>query len=124
MLNCSVVSGSLQPHGQGPHGQSPCQAFLSMEFSRQEYWSGMPFPPPGDLSDSGIEPVFPASSALAGGFFTTSSTWETPWYNLLAFKIFSFLKSSDAAWCLRQLVLPYARLPLILQECCSMTHVQ
>ena len=39
-----------------------------MEFSRQEYWSGLPFPPPGDLPDPGIEP---ASPALAGGFFTT-----------------------------------------------------
>ena len=40
----------------------------SMVFSRQEYWSGLPFPPPGDLPDPGIEPT---SSALAGGFFTT-----------------------------------------------------
>ena len=39
-----------------------------MEFSRREYWSGLPFPTPGDLPDSGIEP---ASPALAGGFFTT-----------------------------------------------------
>ena len=38
-----------------------------MEFSKQEYWSGLPFPTPGDLPDSGIEPVSPA---LAGGFFT------------------------------------------------------
>ena len=41
---------------------------MSMEFSRQEYWSGLPFPPPGDLPDPGIEPMSPA---LAGGFFTT-----------------------------------------------------
>ena len=41
---------------------------LSMEFSRQEYWSRLPFPPPGDLPHLGIEPVPPA---LAGGFFTT-----------------------------------------------------
>ena len=47
------------------------QASLSMGFSRQEYWSGLPFPPPGDLSDPGTEPTFPASPALAGGFFTT-----------------------------------------------------
>ena len=45
-----------------------CQAPLSMGFSRQEYWSRLPFPPPGDLPDPGIEPVSPA---LAGGFFTT-----------------------------------------------------
>ena len=49
------------------------QAPLSMGFSRQEYWSALPGPPPGDLPDPGIEPVSPA---LAGGFFTTSATWE------------------------------------------------
>ena len=46
------------------------QASLSMGFSRQEYWSGLLFPPPG------IKPEFLPSSALAGGFFTTSATWE------------------------------------------------
>ena len=46
------------------------QAPLSLGFSRQEYWSGMPFPFPGPLADPGIEP---ASLALAGGFFTTES---------------------------------------------------
>ena len=44
------------------------QAPLSMGFSRQEYWSGLPFPPPGDLPHPGIEP---ASPVLADGFFTT-----------------------------------------------------
>ena len=47
-----------------------CQAHLSMEFSRQEYWSGLSFPSPGDLPNSGIEPTFPVSPALAGRFFT------------------------------------------------------
>ena len=47
------------------------QAPLSMKFSRQEYWSGLPFPPPGGLPDPGIEPASPVSPALAGGFFTT-----------------------------------------------------
>ena len=46
------------------------QAPLSMEFSRQKYWSGLPCPPPGDLPDSGIKPVSPASSALPGGSLT------------------------------------------------------
>ena len=55
-----------------------CQAPLSMGFSRQEYWSEQPFPPPGDLSDQGIEPVFLVSLALAAGFFTTSTTWDAP----------------------------------------------
>ena len=47
------------------------QAPLSMGFSRQEYWSGLPFPSPGDLPDPGIEPASLASPALPGGFFTT-----------------------------------------------------
>ena len=47
-----------------------CQAPLSMEFA-QEYWSGLPFPPPGDLPDPGIKPTSPESPALAGGFFIT-----------------------------------------------------
>ena len=46
------------------------QAPLSMGFSRQEYWSGVPFPPPGDLPDPEIEPTSLKSPALAGGFFT------------------------------------------------------
>ena len=53
-----------------------CQAPLSTGFPRQEYWSGLPFPPPGDLSDPGIKPWSLASPALAGGFFTTEPTWE------------------------------------------------
>ena len=44
---------------------------LVMEFSRQEYWSGFSFPPPGDLPDPGIEPTSPASPALTGRFFTS-----------------------------------------------------
>ena len=52
------------------------QAPLSMGFSKQKYWSGLPYHPPGDLPDPGIEPASPTSSALAGGFFTTSATWE------------------------------------------------
>ena len=46
------------------------QAPLSMGFPRQEYWSGLSFPSPGDLPDPGIQPASPTSSALAGGFFT------------------------------------------------------
>ena len=52
------------------------QAPLSMEFSRQEYWNGLPFPSPGDLPDLGIKPISFISPALAGRFFTTSTTWE------------------------------------------------
>ena len=49
----------------------PGQGPLSMGFSRQEYWSGLPCPPPGDLPDLRIEPSSLTSPALAGGFFTT-----------------------------------------------------
>ena len=52
------------------------QAPLSMGFPRQEYWSGLPFPPPGDLPDSGTEPVSPASPALTGGFIVIIFTAE------------------------------------------------
>ena len=47
-----------------------------MGFSRHEYWSGFPLPLPGYLPDSGIEPTFLMSPALAGGFFITHATWE------------------------------------------------
>ena len=47
------------------------QAFLSMRLPRQEYWTGLPFPTPGDLPDSGIKPASPTSPVLAGKFFTT-----------------------------------------------------
>ena len=53
-----------------------CQGPLSMGFSRQEYWSGLPFPSPGDLPNSGIKPVSLMSPALAGRFFTTSAAWK------------------------------------------------
>ena len=61
--NCSIVSNSLQLHGLYADRQAP----LSMEFSKQESWSGFPFPPPGDLPDPRIKPASPAS---AEGFFT------------------------------------------------------
>ena len=54
----------------------PCQAPLFMGFSRQEYWSGLPCPLPGDLPDPGIEPTSLTPPALADAFFTTSVTWE------------------------------------------------
>ena len=52
------------------------QAPLSMGFSRQECWNGLPLPPSGALSNPGIEPSSLISSALIGGFFTTRATWE------------------------------------------------
>ena len=53
-----------------------CQAPLSMGVSRQEYWNGLPCPPPGDLPHPGIEPASLMSPALAGRFFTARATWE------------------------------------------------
>ena len=50
-----------------------CQAPLSMGFSRQEDWSGLSVPPPGDLPDPGVNPESPA---FVGGFFTTGTIWE------------------------------------------------
>ena len=52
------------------------QALLSMGFCREEYQNGLPCPPPGDLSDPGMEPESLMSPILAGVFFTTSATWE------------------------------------------------
>ena len=53
------------------------QAPLSMGFSRQEYWSGLPCPPAGDLPNLGIKPASFMPPILAGEFFTTPSTWES-----------------------------------------------
>ena len=52
------------------------QASLSMGFSRQEHWSGLTFPSLGDLPNPGMEPISLSPAAWAGGFFTTSTTWE------------------------------------------------
>ena len=65
MHACSVTSDSETPW------TITHQAPLSMGFSRQEYWSGLPYPTRGDLPDLGIEAAPPVSPALAGGFFTT-----------------------------------------------------
>ena len=54
------------------------QVPLTRGFSRQEYWSGLPFPSPGNLPDPGIKPTSLASPTSAGRFFTTNATWEDP----------------------------------------------
>ena len=54
------------------------QAPLSLGFSRQEYWSGLPCHPPGDLLNPGIKSMSLMSPALAARFFTASATWEAP----------------------------------------------
>ena len=59
------------------------QAPLSVGFSRQEHWSGLPWPPLGDLPDPGFKPMFLMSPALAVRFFTTSTTWEAHYLVLI-----------------------------------------
>ena len=66
------------------------QAPPSMGFSRQEYWSGLPCPPPGHHPGPGIEPVTLMSPVLASWFFTTSATCEAP-YLLIQHFIFTFI---------------------------------
>ena len=68
---CSVVSDSLRPHGL-----QPARLLCPWDFSRQEYCSGLPCPPPGDLPDPQTEPRSLVSAALTGRFFTTRATWE------------------------------------------------
>ena len=62
-LKVLSVSHSLVPDFLQPHELQPCEAPLSMEFSSQEYWSGFPFPSPGDLPCPGMEPGSPALKA-------------------------------------------------------------
>jgi len=72
LQSCLTLGDSMDciPPGSSVHGI-------------QEYWRGLPFLLPGDLLDPGTEPLSLVSSALAGGFFTTSTTWEAPSYSIL-----------------------------------------
>ena len=72
----SVVTNSATPWSVTD------QAPLSMGLSRQEYWSGLPCPPPGDLPTPWIESASLMSSALAGRFFSTKATLEAHWEGL------------------------------------------
>ena len=67
----SVESDSLRPHGL-----YPARLLLSFGFSRQEYWSGWPFPSPGDLPDQGIEPRSPSLNADSLSFEPSGKTNE------------------------------------------------
>ena len=69
-----------------------CQVPLSIGFPRQEYWSGLPFLPPGDLPRAGIEPVSPV---LAGGFFTTELPGKL---------MFGYILKKKKWWTTRQLL--------------------
>ena len=81
---CLLMSNPLWPH-------EAHQAPLSMGFSRQEYWSGLPFPPPEDLPNPGIEPTSLAFSDLAGRFFTTESPVKPTAYTAHEFMCFDLV---------------------------------
>ena len=75
------------------------QAPLFMGFTRQEYWSGFPCPPPVDFPNLGIEPTSLMSPALAGRFFTTSTFWETPYLGMNdGICVFPEVVSPSASW--------------------------
>ena len=91
------------------------QAPLSMEFSSQEYWSGLPFPTPGDLPDPGIEPTCVTSPALVGCLFTTSATWEAPT------KLDSILKSRAITLLTKVHIVKAMVFPAVMYRCASWT---
>ena len=68
-----VFSGSVMSNSLRPQGLWPAKLLCPGDFYRQEYWSGLPFPPPGDLPDPWTEPMSLACPALASRFFTTGS---------------------------------------------------
>ena len=74
-----------------------CQAFLSMGFSRQEHWKRLPWPPPGDLLDPGIEPNSPSSPALQADSLPLTTTKPKYYISLLTFIKFSFTMHSYLA---------------------------
>ena len=76
LCSCVCPKAQLCPTLWNPMGYRAWEAPLSMEFSRQVYWSELPFPPLGNLSDPEIKLASLMSPALVGGFFTTSATWE------------------------------------------------
>ena len=86
-----------------------CQPPLSMEFSRQEYCSELPFPLPGDLPDLGMEPEYPASPVLSGRFFTASATWEAPRVQ------FSSVQSLSCVWLFATLWIVVRQAPLSVE---------
>ena len=93
---CMQVSSSATPWTVA------LQASLSMGLFRQEYWSGLPFLPPGDLPDSGIEPSSPTSSALAVRFFITAPLRKprhVRWYEDPASLSFSFTPLQPLSLC-------------------------
>ena len=69
VFSCLVMPDSCETFREVAH-----QAPLSMGFPRREYWSGLPFPPPGDVPDPGIKPTSLISPVLTSSFFTISTS--------------------------------------------------
>lgn len=90
LLLCSVMSNSLQPHGLYSPPGSP-----SMEFSRQTYWSGLPFHSPGNLPSPGVKPTSLASPALADRILLPLCHLESPIHMLYIFLISEMNDSND-----------------------------
>ena len=111
LLGLCVCAMSLQSCPTLCDPTVACQASLSMGFSRQEYWSGLPSPPPGDLPDPGIEPTSLMYPALAGRFFTANATWQAP----LAVDS-HFLPASVSRFSLRKIL-------VILDQCPLNDHI-
>ena len=82
MKGC-VCAQSLSPVRLCDPRDCILQAPLSMQFPRQEHWNGLPFPPPRDRPDLGIEPTSLASPALAGRLFTTAPPGKVPYERIL-----------------------------------------
>ena len=109
----SVFSHSVMPDSVAP-GTVACQTPLSKGFSRQEYWSGLPFPLSGDLPNSGINPVFPVPPALAGEPLYHRGTWksQTPGGK-------NPLSTIHSAWWLQGMAPRATRLTMFLQLRCN-----
>ena len=88
MFVCRVVKSFSRVQLSVTPWTAAHHAPLSMGFSRQEYWSGLPCLAPGDLPNPGIKPGLLTSPTLAGRFFTTSITWEALLYVYCLFYIF------------------------------------
>ena len=103
-----------------------CQAPLSVGFSRQEYRNGLPFPLPGELPNSGIEPVSLMSPALAGRFFTTSESWGVPriWANKMQILPAAVISSFQNGYCFKIIRIVHAYLEKTLESPLDCKEIQ
>ena len=106
VLSHSVMSDSLQP-------MDCSQASLSVGFPRQEYWSGLPFPPLGIFPTRGSNSILLPSPASVGGFFTTwealFDSWEYKITGVLTLRFQMSLSFSLLSWCFLQNGFPCGR---------------